>query len=79
MEREVQVEISEDIFCNNLSDVLKIILIGGKLTGGLAIILAISTPYLFGTKEKRELLGERDKIVNALKTAQQNSVSCQKN
>lgn len=37
------------------------------------ILAALSTPYLFGTLEKRRLLAERDKVVSVLKTAQQQS------
>jgi len=41
----------------------------------LAILFGLSTPYLFGTKEKALLEVEREKIVNALKTAQQKAIA----
>jgi len=44
----------------------------------LAILLGLSSPYLFGYKEKLILETERDKIVNSLKLAQQKSIAAYK-
>lgn len=44
----------------------------------LAILLGLSSPYLFGYKEKLILETERDKIVNSLKLSQQKAIAAYK-
>lgn len=44
----------------------------------LAILLGLSSPYLFGYKEKLILETERDKVVNSLKLAQQKAIAAYK-
>lgn len=52
---------------------VELIVIGGVI----AVLVAIATPYLFGTREKAFLEKERDKIVDFLKIAQQNAIAAQ--
>ena len=44
----------------------------------LVILSGLSTPYLFGAKEKALLEKERDQIVNSLKLAQQKAIAAYK-
>jgi type II secretory pathway pseudopilin PulG len=50
---------------------VELIIVGGII----AVLLAITTPYLFGTREKTLLEKERDKVVDFLKIAQQNAIA----
>jgi type II secretory pathway pseudopilin PulG len=50
---------------------VELIIVGGIV----AVLLAITTPYLFGSREKTLLEKERDKVADFLKIAQQNAIA----
>lgn len=50
---------------------VELILVGGII----AILAGITTPYLFGSREKTLLEKETDKVVDFLKIAQQNAIA----